>query len=289
MQVKRLLRPTNRRARVLVGLLLAGLFCIQFAGRTEADRSGLLIEVVDGKVVGANSTEVRARVEELARTDHVALLRYCLANYEGRYQDYTCKFIKQERIRGKLGKAQEIAVKFTDSPFRVAMAWTKNAPIGDRLIYVQGRYDDMMLVRPHSKMLRWLGTQKRRPDGPDAMKNTLRPVTGFGFANATRSLIGVYAEARRAGESKEEFGGYAKVDGRECIVLIRRLPATSKTYPAWRTTVYIDLEYLLPVCLEGLNWDKKLACRYSYTDVKFNVGLDGGDFLPQTNDMVPPK
>jgi hypothetical protein len=271
-------------------LLLAGLFCIQCTQSTEAFRESKLVTVINGHAAGNNAPEVQSTVETLAKKDHVALLEFCLQEYRARFADYTCTFVKQEKINSLAGKEQVIHVKFMEHPFSVAMAWTpQTAPTGDRVIYVDGKYGNQMLVRPANPLFNSLvGTQKRVPDSPEVLKATLRPVNKFGFEQGLISLIEVYKQAKAAGECKESFGGYADVDGRKTIVLIRHLPAKD-AYPAERTETYIDLEYLVPIFIKGYDWDKELCCSYMYRDVKFNVGLTADDFLPQANDMKPPK
>lgn len=286
--IKKLLRPSNRRTRLFVGLLLAGLFCIQCTRKTIAVQESRYVVAIDGKLVDGSSDELLQTLEKMARTDHIGLLEYCLKNYEEKYTDYTCTLIKQEIIRGTTKPEQHMAVKFKDAPFSVAMAWTKNAPIGDRVLYVEGKYDDQMLVRPASPLLRALaGSVKRKPDGPDAMKNTLRPVNLFGFKRGMENLLNVYRQAEANGELKQEFGGYMEVAGRKTICLVRFLPAKND-YPAYRTETFIDIETLVPVCVKGYDWDEKLTSRYIYKDIEFNVGLSDEDFTPKANEMPKP-
>ncbi len=287
MTFKKLFRPTNKKVRLGVGLLLAGFFCVQCT-RTEAFRQSEFITAISGQVVGENSPEVLDDVVSMAKRDHIKLLEYCLDNYQGQYIDYSCTLIKQERLNGNLGKEQWIDVKFLDEPYSVSLNFTKNAPIGERVLYVEGKNDNQMLVKPKGFLFTLVGTVKRQPDGPQAMRNTLRPVNMFGFARGLASLIKVYRQAEDEGDLKTSFGGFAEVAGRKTVVLIRHLPPKND-YPAARTLVYVDLEYLLPICIEGYNWDEELSCRYLYKDVKFNVGLSDEDFLPETNDMVHKK
>ena len=268
--LKRLFRPTNKRVRLLVGLMLAALFCIQCT-RTDAFRQSSFVTAISGKVVGNNAPNVLSEVDRLAKSDHIGLLEYCLDKYNGRYGDYTCTFIKQERINGTVGKQQEIFVKFLDSPYSVAMAWTaKTAPIADRVLYVEGKYDGQMLVRPKGFLGVLVGTVARRPDSPEAMRNTLRPVNMFGFERMMKNLLNVYGQARKNGDLKQAFGGYAEVAGRKAVALIRYLPPKDD-YQAHKTVIYIDLEYLLPIGEESYDWDDALCYRYFYKDIKFNV------------------
>ena len=195
--LKRLLRPTNRRTRWLVGLFLAGLFCIQCT-RTEAFKESKYIVALSGQDVGQTDPQATENLEKLAKRDQIALLEHCLANYNASYQDFTCTFIKQEVIHGTLKPEQEIKVKHMVSPFSVAMTWVTNAPIGDRVLYVEGANDGQMLVPPKSPLLQALvgGHVSRQPDGADAMRNTLRPVNMFGFGRGLESLLDVYKRRR---------------------------------------------------------------------------------------------
>ncbi|HUS92923.1 MAG TPA: DUF1571 domain-containing protein [Phycisphaerae bacterium] len=286
MALKRLLRPTNRRVRYLVGCLLVGLFCIQCIPSNNTDDGSVLI----ARTQTDSPEDVAARLVRLAKTDHVALLEQCRTHVRENYRDYTCTFIKQERLKGALGEEQEIRVKFLASPFSVVMNWVRNAPIGDQVLYVGGKYNGNMIVRPKGGFLQMLtgGYVLRKPDGPDAMKNTLRPVSMFGFERGLDELVKVYAQARDSGDLKQGFGGFAEVAGRKTLVLERHLPA-KPDYPAWKTLIYIDAEHMVPTCIEGWDWDERLTSRYVYKDIRFNVGLTEDDFLPEANGIKMKK
>lgn len=292
-------KPTNRRVRILVGFLLVSLLCIQIAQSfaTRVKEVNKLIKVGVGEVSTSNATRLE-KIQELAKTDHLGLLKMCKKELEERnYESYTCTFIKQERMKGKLGKEQHINVKFMEAPYSIAMLWTKNAPLGDALVYVEGKFNNpknrsQMVVRPKNKFLQKLtgGSVLRIPDGRDAMKSTLRPCTMFGFRNGINSLIEVYQAAKDKNECTEKFGGFTKVDGRDCIVLIRFLPqgtyvvdGEEKKYPAKKTIVCIDIDTLLPLRVIGYDWEDRLFCSYEYRNVDFDANLQNKDFTPQAN------
>ena len=293
--LKKLLHPTNRQVRIIVGILLAGLFCIQCIPSVTGGGS---------KLEKATAVTATQKFEKLAREDHIAFLEMCLENYNKNYRNYTCTLIKQEVIRGTRKPEQWMNVKFMDKPFSVAMAWLDKTPkgaldneevkklyvpMGDRILYIEGKYDDKMVIRISNPLLRGLlGTQKRPTDGKDAMKNTLRPVSLFGFKRGITSLLEVYRHAKKKGHLKQEFGGYVNIAGRDAIVLLRYLPPEEQ-YPAQRTEICIDLETLVPVRIRGFDWDGQCTSRYVYKDVKFNVGLDETNFTPKANDTADPK
>lgn len=295
MTLKRLFSLGNRKVRILVGLMLVGLFLIHCT-QGEAVRKPIEVAAaIEGEQIGETSGGLREKIEQLARTDHIALLELCIENYNGRFTDYTCTLFKQERIDGKLGRRQKVEVKFKESPFSVGMKWVENAGRGDRVLFVEGKYDDMMLVRPSGWLAQKLvPTARRKPDGRDAMKSTLRPVNTFGFKRGMESLLAVYRKAKQRGELEQSFGGYAEVAGRKTIVLVRRLPDREeyRRTAAPLTMTYIDLDYLVPIMIDGVEHDglgekgEGMLCRYVYENVKFNVGLTDDDFRPKAWDLV---
>ncbi|MBI5722945.1 MAG: DUF1571 domain-containing protein [Planctomycetes bacterium] len=236
---------------------------------------------------------VSDEIDRLARTDQIALLEKCLAGC-GKYADYACLFIKQERVGGNVKDPQWVDVRFRAQPFSVAMAWRDKdgdgnrlpLPPGDRLIYIEGQYDGKMLVRP-SGLFRGL-TVKKDPEGDEAMANSLRPVTMFGFERGLKNLLDVYVAAKKTGDLKCSFGGYWKIDGRDSLVLVRDLPQ-KPGYPAKTTTIFIDAEWLVATKIEATEWDDKFQSSYEYRQVRFNVGLKDADFTPESNGMKPVK
>jgi hypothetical protein len=280
--------PAGSECWFWAGLILAATFCIRCNSNQGRDE-GQVAAVAAAKAPEKNVPAAAGKLEATAKSDHAALLELCLKHYRENYRDYTCLFKKQERMRGTLGRVQEIDVKFMDHPFSVSMHWIKNPPSqADWVLYVDGKWKDQMMVRPTGLGL-LAGPQLRAPDGPEAMRETLKPVTAFGFERTLRALIDVYALSKKNGELRQEFGGYATVDGRDTLILVRYLP-NKPEYPAWKTVTYIDTECLLPVMIEGYGWDDQhlLLCRYAYRNVKFNVGLTAEDFLPKANGMIVP-
>jgi hypothetical protein len=268
-----------------VGLLLLALFCIQCAHPTDAERPSNLVSVAAAEPDGSAAGSELKQLEALAKTDHIALLKKAIANYDRNYHDYTCTFIKQERINGTLLDEQTIEVKFMQTPFSVAMKWVKNAPMGERTLYVEGKHDNQMLVQPKGMYAVFTGgTVTRDPRGEDVMKNTLRPITMYGFRRTLESLLEVYELAAKRGENVDSYLGVRNVAGRKALVLQRDLPAR-KDYPAKQTTWYLDTEYLVVTRLEGTDWDDQLQCTYTSKDITFNVGLKDSDFTPEANGM----
>ncbi|HDZ21038.1 hypothetical protein LCGC14_0017790 [marine sediment metagenome] len=297
--LKRFFGPTTRRTRMLVGLLLASLFFVLYTTQAgHANRPGEdFATVVHGRPVGKTSESALEKIEKLAKTDQIALLELCLANYRNHYTDFTCTFIKQERINGKMLPKQVVDVAVRQQPHSVAMSWRTvdedgNAlkmPRADRALYVEGMWDNQMLVRPTSGLLQALtgGVVLRKPTDPDVLEATLRPISSFGLDRSLANLLDVYRQAKDAGDLTAQFAGYVKVGDRDAIVLKRLLPA-KKDYLAATTIIYIDLQYLVPIMIEGYDWNDQKFCTYLFKDIQFNLDLPPERFTPKAIDMNNP-
>lgn len=276
----------NIIVRISIGIFIFAFCIISNFSTTKANTPGL------GSVAIASdqkdASDIALDIEKMAKTDHVSLLKYCIDNYNKQYSHYTCTFLKQETIRGKLGKEQATTIKFMEKPFSVVMTWTENRPSpADRVIFVDGKYNNKILCRPVG-LLGLAGTQIRDPLSEEAKASSINPITEFGITKMTQNLIGVYELAKKNGDLTEEFGGYFTLDGRKCIMIIRLIKeSSSQNYPANKTETYIDLEYLVPVCVKGWNWKNKLSCTYHYKNLKFDTDLTEIDFSTQKNDMKP--
>ena len=226
------------------------------------------------------------QLETLAKTDHITLLTHCLDNYNKNYRNYEGIFYKQERIGKNLTPLHEISAKFQDSPYSVVLKWLTPPPPADTILYIEGKNDNNLLARPAAVWQRMIvGTRvKRDPTSPEVMKHAIHPITRFGFKRGLQSLLRVYKLAKKNGDLKMEYRGFAKIDSRETLVIARHLPQ-KEGYPTAITVLYIDLKYLVPVCVREYHWDKSLTAHYEFRKIQFNTSLTDKDFLPENNGM----
>jgi hypothetical protein len=230
-------------------------------------------------------SELRAKFVELAGTDHISMLKMAIQIYDKNIRDYTGTFHKQERIRNKMGKKQVISFKFMEKPFSVAMNWDENAGSANRLLFVEGQNDNLMLVHP-TGIMSWIKSVKVDPRGKNALSNNLRPCDVFGFRRNMLEALKIYVKSHENGDLETKSLGIEVVDGREYLMLERVLPdKAGMDYPAAKLLVRLDLEYLLPVGMKSYGWDGKLISEYGFEDLKFNVGLENSDFSPKTNKL----
>lgn len=276
----------NRALRLIVGSTIAA-----FLYGSIASQNGIHQVSSRSLLATANAFPVKPDVEidntskiiDLARTDHIALLKWAQQNYKNRVQDYQGTFYKRERINGKLKKEQIISILFKEEPFSVLMKWKKNAGSVDKLLYVEGSNNNQMIVHP-TGLFSWIKSVKRDPRCKEALKSSRNSCDRFGFNRTLESMLKVYELADKEEDLEINYLGQTIVNGRKCAAMERILPANKK-YPSQRMVVEIDLEYLLPVSVTSYDWQNKMISRYRFGDLKFNTGLSTQRFTPKANKL----
>jgi hypothetical protein len=253
-------------ARLVVGALV---FTFLYQGvRVETDSNSgegfpfLQAATAFPVLPGKTEIDVPARMTELAKSDHIALLNWAIDRYESSVKDYTGTFYKQERINGKLKDVEKISIVFKDEPFSVLMKWEENAGAIDKLLYVEGQNQNKMIVHP-TGLLSWIKSVKRDPRSKEVQKASRSSCDQFGFYRSMQNLLKVYKQAEKNGDLQITYKGRTKVDDRECIAMERILPP-KEDYPYGRLVLEFDVEYLLPTAISCYDWQGKLVSRYVF-------------------------
>jgi hypothetical protein len=219
------------------------------------------------------------QLEQLARTDPVAFLRTCLLRYRKEVHGYRATLVKQERIAGKLGRPETIAVAFREEPFSVLLAWkTPPASMADRALYVAGQNGGKALAR--GKILHLV--HHRDPYSGDAMAAGRYALPEFGIAKGMERTLAAWQAAAARGALKIEYLGVMpkpEVGGVPCYVFKRTCdPPEEDGLVAVET--YFDTDHWLQVgnALTGAN-DQRIAA-YFFSDLQLNPQFPPEQFDP---------
>jgi hypothetical protein len=199
-------------------------------------------------------------------------------------RDYTGVFTRQERVNGVLGAEQVAEMKVRAKPFSVALKFAKpQAVAGMEELYVSGTRTGKMKYRPAgAKGIN--GFQLVSLDDPKILSETRHPVTEVGIAAVLERLTGIANREKTSGNGLEVYTTEYEFGGKKTTryeVVARRAHAHRYAY---RVLVYVDKKTKLPVRFEAYDAPKpgstvgELLEAYSYTDLKFNVGLGDSSF-----------
>jgi hypothetical protein len=185
---------------------------------------------------------------------------------------------------------QEMICKFLEKPFSVCLDTVKNPSGAKKILYIEGKWNDRMLVQP-SGIGVLLGFVLIDPRGPQARAQTLQFVDQFGLKRTSETLTRGYRIARREGILTTKLLGPETLEGREVIGYEATItePMSTGRFEFPHVRLWLDREWLLPIGID--TWDAEGVERghYRFADVNFKANLTAKDFLPETNGMTSPN
>ena len=212
----------------------------------------------------------------------LAAIDGCQLRYRG-IRDYTCLFNKQERIHGKLSPLHIMMMKVRTTPNSVYFKFHQPAA-GREAIYIDGRNDGKVLAHDVGLGRLIAGTLCLDPKGGRAMEDCRHPISEAGIGPLLETLETRWSTELDPSESVVNFRYDQKVGSRLCTMIETTHPLQQPEFLFYRVRLFIDDELNLPIHFEAYDWPRstqaqpELVEKYSYSDLKLNVGLSDLDF-----------
>jgi len=222
----------------------------------------------------------------LARNDPFIFLENCLKYYDGKVRGYQLTMQKQERLQGRLQNREIIEVAFREQPFSVSMRWLEGARKADRVAYVAGENDGMMLAHPAGVAGKLVKVVRRQVDSDEARESGRYTLDQFGFKNSLKRILASMQDAKKKQALHLEFLGEAKVfesNARICFKL-KRTYAEPESDGTQELTLYVDRENFLPIGIvvkgkvEPATGNRELLGEYFFRDLRLNPQLSAEQF-----------
>lgn len=264
-------------------LIAGGMFLLRAACTGRADGPAAPVAVKQ-----AVASLVHARPEsdpliELARREPTELLQLGLQRCQRDIQDYSCVFLRQERVNSGLTAQQAMRVYYRDQPRSVYMTWIRNTDRVSRALYVQGRYTDadgqeLALVEPAGAVARLLVPRLKVPiHGEQAQESSRHTIDQFGFRATLERITEDNRRFAEQGVLDCRYAGEGLVEGRPTFVLVRHLPYTGPdgAYPDARQVMHLDRQWLVPLAIYSYadRDERVLLGSYITTGIELNPGL----------------
>lgn len=269
-------------------ILLAGC-SVQPASTQPEGAAAVEVEPADKVIV-----QEAAADDPLARrfaADFIGVLDEGLKWYFTTVSDYTCTLTKTERMDadGDFGPTQKIACKAKENPFSVFTHTLENESGADRALLVSGQWGNDMLATP-TGLGRLLGTVKVDTRSSSVRSRTLRFLDQFGFKRSLTQMVTAYVDARGEGILRMEVLGSERIGNRDALVfeswIIEDVPSGRFEFPHLK--VWLDREWKIPIQVHMWDAADIQRGRYTFTDIKVNVGLTDADFTPKACGMKAP-
>jgi hypothetical protein len=216
--------------------------------------------------------------------------------------DYTAIMLKRERIGGKLGEENRIAIKIinprvsdteTKIPLHVYLRFESPSNIrGREVIWVDGKNDNNMIA--HEAGLFNLMSVTLPPDGSLAMMGNKYPITGIGMGNLFKKLIEKGERDRRLGDCEVTIRENQPFEDQSVVLIEVKHPTKQADFDFHLARIYLDTQRHLPLRYESYLWPNEpngeppLEEQYTYQDIQVNVGLSEADFDPKNPDYQFP-
>ncbi|WP_147870072.1 DUF1571 domain-containing protein [Stieleria maiorica] len=286
----------SRRGWVLmVPALLVGSVAIASVIRSKSDvRQDLAPTIMEELPPDAEESSPRTRQSSIAEV--LQLADQALASMDESLQDYTARFIKQDRSEsGALNERSEMDVKIqtrhrnetNDAPIRIYLKFhAPEATAGREVIWGKDLYEGKMAVHEVTVLLNWK-ILWLDPNGMLAMAGQRYPIYEIGITGLVEKLIERGKKDLDNPDVTVTITRDYEFDGRNCelIKATRSKPGGGEDDFSLAEIVY-DPERLLITSYRSFGWPDPdspdgqlpLVESYEYRDLQTNVGLTDTDF-----------
>ncbi|WP_372895751.1 DUF1571 domain-containing protein [Stieleria sp.] len=286
----------SRRGWVLlIPALLVGTVAFASVMRSKPDvRQDVAPTIMQEPADDATDQTPRPRQSSIAEV--LELADRALASMDDSLEDYTARFIKQDRSEsGVLNERSEMEVKIqtrhrnetNDAPIRIYLKFlAPEAAAGREVIWGKDLYDGQMAVHEVTVLLSWK-TLWLDPTGMLAMAGQRYPIYEIGITGLVEKLIERGQKDLDNPDVTVTITRDHEFDSRMCdlIKAQRSQPGGGEDDFSLAEIVY-DPERLLILSYRSFGWpdpdapDDQLPLveSYEYRDLKTNVGLTDKDF-----------
>jgi hypothetical protein len=205
-------------------------------------------------------------------------------NYRSAIRDYSCVFVAHENMTGKGAEDQIIHMKFRQQPFSVNMVWARPASMATQEVsYVQGKNDNKLRVK-NPGLLKIAGFMSIDINDKRTKEHSRHTILEAGIGNLIDRTAHNWTFDRGTGKAITKIAEY-KFDGRDCYRIETVHTAKLPQFYSYRGVIYLEKNSKYPLRNENYHWpvpggnpQGELMESFSYTGLKFNVGLKDADF-----------
>lgn len=198
---------------------------------------------------------------------------------------YTATLRKQERMNGKLGPEQTIAMKVRNRPFGIYLKFL-SPKLGKEVVYAEGHHDGKVIAHNGDWTRMLIPRLAVNPTDRLALADTRHPVTEAGLFALVEKLIG-FRELDLDQSAAVTILDRATIDGKAWLRSLHLHSDSHAGRPFARVEVLYDPESRLPAQIRnysfpepGQTGEPLLAERYAYLDLKWADDLTDLDFDP---------
>jgi hypothetical protein len=203
-----------------------------------------------------------------------------------RVEGYTATLRKQERIHGRLGPEETLAMKVRQRPFAVYFKFLSPHE-GKEVVYAEGHRENHVIAHGGGVARFLVPRLAVPPTHPLALADNRHAITEAGLANLTNKLISFRRLDLQDAEAVTILDRTIDEEGRSRFRSVHLHPTPHLDRPFSRVEVLYDPESSIPVQISNFEWagpDSRdqfpLAERYTYENLDLDAKLTALDFDP---------
>lgn len=209
-----------------------------------------------------------------------------------RVEGYTARFRKQERINGRLGPEQTLAMKVRNRPFAIYLKFL--APkAGKEVVYAEGHHDNKVIAHNGDWTRKIIPRLAVEPDSALALADTRHPVTEAGLVHLAKKLLSFRKLDMDDPDATTTLDRTTDADGKAWLRSVHTHSVADGSRPFARVEVLYDPKTQFPLRISSYDWpapghsgELELAERYTYDDLKLDAPLSQTDFDPTNPDYA---
>lgn len=251
-----------------------------------AAKSGSTVSSIPKSVkpVGPLAEPAETQSAEISGLEQARQLIHIAQERMNRVDDYTCTFVKQERVGSKLLPPQVIHMKGRTRPHCIYFSF-QTVHKGREAIYFPAKYANKLVAHEGGWTGYLAGTMNLDPTGRLAMSDNRHPVSEAGINKLVSRVYDSWNNHLQPEHDITIERGHSF--GNRSTTLVQTLHERHSPHFQYnKVQIYFDDELGLPVRFVGYDWPKRdgdsplLVEDYQFRNLKVNIGLTNIDFDP---------
>ena len=209
-----------------------------------------------------------------------------------RVEAYTATLRKQERLGGRLGPENTLAMKVRNRPFAIYLKFL-SPKAGKEVVYAEGHHENKVIAHNGDWTRKLVPRLAVAPDSLVAMADQRHPVTEAGLVHLANKLLKFRQMDMGDPDATTTLDRTTDSEGRPWLRSVHTHGVADGSRPFAKVEVLYDPATQYPLRISSFDWpapghsgELELAERYAYDDLNLDARLGADDFDPANSEYA---
>ena len=201
-----------------------------------------------------------------------------------RVEAYTATLRKQERLGGRLGPENVLAMKVRNRPFAIYLKFL-SPKAGKEVVYAEGHHENKVVAHNGDWTRKLIPRLAVAPDSAIALADQRHPVTEAGLVHLANKLLKFRKMDMGDPDATSTIDRTTDAEGRTWLRSVHNHSVEDGSRPFARVEVLYDPATQFPLRISSYDWPEpgqagelEMAERYAYDDLDLEAPLTAADF-----------